>query len=207
MAYPARTVKFVTLNYMEIVGIDEVGRGCLAGPLLVVAARAISELPSGLDDSKVLSRQVREELFILLAEACEFGEGWVKSSEIDGLGLTAATKLGVRRALRNLRVAKDEPIVMDGNYNYAPGIYKNVSVIIAADALVPIVSAASIYAKVRRDEYMRSLAHRYPKYGFETNVGYGTAFHLAAIDSLGIIKNLHRRSFGPLQLLQENLER
>lgn len=187
-------------------GVDEVGRGCLAGPLLVVAARATAGLPEGLADSKVLSRQRREELLVLLVETCRFGEGWVKPSEIDRLGLTAATRLGVRRALAELEVDKNELIVIDGNYNYAPKVYRRVSTVIDADALVPIVSAASIYAKVKRDAYMRSLAARYPDYGFETNVGYGTAFHLAAIGSAGLIRHLHRNSFAPVRLVLEGFE-
>lgn len=188
-----------------VIGIDEVGRGCLAGPLLVVAARALAELPRGLADSKVLSRPVREELAAKLIKVCQFGEGWVKPVEIDQLGLTAATKLGVRRALKQLGVSPAEHLIIDGNYNYAPKSYKHVSVVIDADALVPIVSAASIYAKVMRDGYMRRLAARHPRYGFETNVGYGTALHLAAIEAVGTLKYLHRHSFAPFRL-QENLE-
>lgn len=189
-----------------MIGIDEVGRGCLAGPLLVAAARATGELPQNLNDSKVLSRAQREELFQELLKVCQFGEGWVKPCEIDKLGLTAATKLGVKRALRMLGSTSADSLVIDGNINYAPKSYKKVLVIIDGDALVPIISAASIYAKVKRDHYMRRLSQRHPKYGFDTNVGYGTAFHLAAIDTLGTIKYLHRHSFAPFKFFQESLE-
>jgi ribonuclease HII len=190
----------------KIIGIDEVGRGCLAGPLLVVAAfQASDELPTGLDDSKVLSRQKREDLCERLSEVCQFGEGWVKPAEIDRLGLTAATKLGVKRALKMLGANPSDQLIIDGNYNYAPKGYKQVAAVIDGDALVPIVSAASIYAKVKRDAYMRSLADRHPHYGFDTNVGYGTALHLAAIEKIGTIRYLHRHSFAPFRL-QGSLE-
>jgi len=188
-----------------MIGVDEVGRGCLAGPLLVVAARAKAELPEGLADSKVLSRKSREDLFEMLLPVCNFGEGWVKVSEIDKFGLTRATRLGVKRALTDLAAEYDEQIVIDGNYNYAPKVYKKTSTLIDADALLPIVSAASIYAKVKRDAYMRSLSARHPAYGFETNVGYGTAIHLAAIEASGTIANLHRLSFAPFRF-QESLD-
>jgi ribonuclease HII len=188
-----------------MIGIDEVGRGCLAGPLLVVAAKATGQLPGSLDDSKVLSRARRESLFEQLVGVCQFGEGWVKPCEIDKLGLTAATKLGVVRALRMLGATNQDELIIDGNINYAPKSYKKVSVVIDADALVPIVSAASIYAKVKRDAYMRNLSKRHPKYGFETNVGYGTVFHLSAIDSAGAIRYLHRQSFAPFRLFREGL--
>lgn len=189
----------------KLIGIDEVGRGCLAGPLLVVAAHALSDLPDGLADSKVLSRAAREDLFLLLEQTCSFGEGWVKPSEIDKIGLTKATRLGVRRALRQLGAMRSDKIIIDGNYNYAPASFRHVETLIDADALIPIVSAASIHAKVKRDEYMHKLAARHPKYGFDTNVGYGTSFHLAAIEAAGAIKYLHRASFAPFRL-QESLE-
>jgi ribonuclease HII len=187
-----------------MIGIDEVGRGCLAGPLLVVAACQTGVLPAGLADSKVLSRKQREDFMPILIKVCSFGEGWVKPSEIDKLGLTMATKLGVKRALRQLGSTHKDELLIDGNINYAPKSYKSVKVIIDGDALVPLISAASIYAKVKRDEYMRGLAGRHPNYGFGTNVGYGTKMHLAAIDTLGTIKHLHRQSFSPFKLLQEN---
>jgi ribonuclease HII len=137
-----------------MIGIDEVGRGCLAGPLLVVAARANKQLPKGVTDSKLLSRIQRENLYKELIRCCEFGEGWVKASEIDRLGLTAATKLGVKRALRELKSNNQDELIIDGN----------------------------------------------------TNVGYGTASHLEAIDAFGLIKNLHRISFSPVRLYQQKLE-
>jgi ribonuclease HII len=183
---------------MSIIGIDEVGRGCWAGPMLVVAAREVLALPAGLRDSKVLTKKRREELMLLIAEACQLGEGWVNPAEIDELGLTGATRLGVQRALSNLEAQTDEVIIMDGNINYCPADFINVSCVIDADALHPIVSAASIYAKVKRDAYMAERSLLYPGYQFEKHVGYGTAAHRAALMELGICE-LHRLSFKPLQ--------
>lgn len=186
-----------------MVGIDEVGRGCLAGPLLVVAARPLGILPDGLGDSKALSRVRREELFELLAGSCEFGEGWVTPSEISRLGLAASMRLGVRRAMRGLKAGRTERIIMDGPINYAPKFYTKVECLIDADALIPIVSAASIFAKVKRDNYMRVLGRRHKRYGFATNVGYGTAEHLKALSEHGYLKRVHRRSFEPIRLLEQ----
>lgn len=181
-----------------IVGIDEVGRGCWAGPLLVVAARAKAELPEGLKDSKQLSAAVRERLHADIVETCDLGEGWVQPEEIDELGLAGAMRLAVGRALLALNVGFDEPIIMDGTVNYCPEEFTAVQTLAKADALHPIVSAASIYAKVTRDAHMTRAAQFYPYYGFEKHVGYGTAIHQAALKVHGISR-LHRKSFKPIQ--------
>lgn len=157
-----------------MIGIDEVGRGCWAGPLLVVAARACGDLPIGLADSKVLSKKKREELFIILPESCDFGEGWVQPAEIDRLGLTEAMRLAVQRALAALQAKQNDEIIMDGLINYCSPEYTRVKCIAKADASHPIVSAASIYAKVLRDRKMAELALRHPDYSFDQHVGYGT---------------------------------
>lgn len=182
-----------------MVGIDEVGRGCLAGPLLVIAARAKRELPSGLADSKLLSRQRRQAIFEDLITLCEFGEGWVKASEIDRYGLGRALRLGVRRALDHLDCSEDEEIVIDGIVNYIPKKFIKSRCVVKADNQIPIVSAASIYAKVTRDAYMQQLQAVYPKYGFKRHVGYGTKIHLEAMASLGGLPGVHRFSFAPLR--------
>lgn len=185
-----------------MVGIDEVGRGCLAGPLLVCAARVKTELPSGLKDSKLLSRKQRENIFSLLADTCELGVGWVAPAEIDRYGLAGALRLGVKRALASIKAAADEEIVLDGKINYCPGKYKSARCLVDADNLVPIVSAASIYAKVSRDRKMIALMKDYPDYGFERHVGYCTKLHLQKLEQLGPIKDLHRFSFAPLKELR-----
>lgn len=184
----------------QVIGVDEVGRGCLAGPLLVVAAKAASGLPPGLKDSKLLSKKQREKILDLLSICCEFGEGWVSPAEIDRYGLAQAMRLGSARALKSLVVDPSERIIMDGSVNYLPKKYLRASVMIKADNLVPIVSAASIYAKVTRDKYMSQLAEKYPQYSFERHVGYGTKAHMLAIKQLGALKYVHRQSFVPANL-------
>lgn len=180
------------------IGVDEVGRGCWAGPLLVVAARAHSDLPVDIADSKVLSKKKRETLFLLLPAVCDFGEGWVQPAEIDRLGLSEAMRLGVERALQNLEAAHDDEIIMDGIINYCQPAFVNVQCVARADATHPVVSAASVYAKVLRDHKMVQLAAEHPGYGFEKHVGYGTKVHLEALKQLGITP-LHRLSFRPLR--------
>lgn len=182
-----------------IIGIDEVGRGCWAGPLLVVAARQKGSLPAGVADSKVVSKLKRESLFDAIGASCDIGEGWVKPAEVDELGLTEAMRLAVDRALSALKAGLDEPIIMDGNINYCSPEFTNVQCIVDADATHPIVSAASIYAKVLRDRYMVQAATDYPGYGFEKHVGYGTKVHQLALKTLGICE-LHRQSYKPVQV-------
>jgi ribonuclease HII len=182
-----------------MIGVDEVGRGCLAGPLLVVAAEVLSELPSGLDDSKKLSKAKREELYGVLISTCRFGEGWVDAKDINRLGLTGATRLGVRRALASLQAAADAQILIDGHINYCPRKFNQVQTIVGGDSLIPLISAASIYAKVTRDRYMEKISRKYSGYGFERHVGYGTKAHLAALKLLGPIANFHRINYAPLK--------
>lgn len=184
-----------------MVGVDEVGRGSLAGPLLVVAARQTSDLPDGLKDSKLLSRQVREAMFEPLIKACRFGEGWVESVEIDRLGLGRALRLGVRRSLLALEAGSDEVVIVDGSVNFCPKRFCKAKCLVDADALVPIVSAASVYAKVRRDRFMAELAERFPAYGFDKHVGYGTKQHMEALRELGALKNVHRQIYAPVRRL------
>jgi len=183
----------------KIIGIDEVGRGCLAGPLLVVAARQKSKLPKDIKDSKKLTRGQRETIYQLLTASCQFGEGWVTPAEINRLGLTGATRLGVKRALKALSAGADNEILIDGHINYCPSHYKSVKTIIGGDDLIPIISAASIYAKVRRDAYMKNASRKYAGYGFDKHVGYGTKLHLAAIAELGVLDSFHRLNYAPIK--------
>lgn len=180
-----------------MVGVDEVGRGCLAGPLLVVAARPKAELPAGLKDSKLLTRQQREAFYKVLIRVCDYGEGWVTPAEINKFGLGHCLKLAVRRAINNLAADLDEEIIMDGICNYIPIKFKNRRCEAKADNNYPVVSAASIIAKVKRDDYMRALALKHSKYGFENHVGYGTKSHYAAIEKFGPLKTIHRINFAP----------
>jgi ribonuclease HII len=134
----------------------------------------------------------------LLSICCSFGEGWVKAVEIDKYGLSKALKLGAVRALRNLNAACDEVLVLDGKFNYLPNKYKNSRAVIGGDNIIPIISAASIYAKVTRDRYMIRLAQRHPAYKFEYHVGYGTKTHMLALRRRGALKYIHRQSFFPI---------
>lgn len=182
----------------SVIGIDEVGRGCLAGPLLVVAARNKGKLPKGLKDSKLLSSKQRNSLAVELEKICEIGEGWVSPLEIDSLGLSDAMRLAVKRALVSLGTFVGDQIIIDGKINYCPEEYNSVQPIVDADGLIPIVSAASIIAKVKRDSYMKIQSQEFPQYGFEFHVGYGTKIHLQAIRDHGIC-SIHRTSFSPIK--------
>ncbi len=183
---------------MITVGIDEVGRGCWAGPL-VAGAVILNEPIAGLKDSKKLNKQQRESLAEQINQkAGATGLGWVEPVEIDEVGLTAAVKLAMERALNEISVAYGE-LIIDGNLNFFPDNPKAKAVIKADDG-VPAVSAASIIAKVARDTYMAKAAEAHPEYGFESHVGYGTALHLERLKSHGVSK-LHRLSYKPVAAL------
>lgn len=178
-----------------LIGIDEVGRGAWAGPLLVVAAKG---MPSdAVADSKVLTKRKREHLMDVLQITCTFGEGWVSPSEIDHLGMSESMRLGVMRALTEMNAQTSDDIIMDGHINYCPPQFERVKTVIGADKIHAIVSAASVYAKVRRDQEMARLARMYPNYSFEKHVGYGTKLHADALRAFGACQ-IHRRSFKPV---------
>lgn len=182
---------------MITVGIDEVGRGCWAGPL--VAGAAILRRPiEGLNDSKVLSKKRRNELAVIIQENADVGLGWVTASEVDELGLTEAVRLAMQRAIDQLTTPYDE-VIIDGNYNYLPHI-SGTQAIIKADGSVPAVSAASIVAKVARDTYMEQLEEKYALWHFDKHVGYGTALHKQLLTAHGI-SDIHRLSYKPIRAL------
>ena len=167
-----------------IAGVDEVGRGPLAGP--VVAAAVILPRPlDGLADSKTLCAEERERL----------GVGAASVAEIDRINILQASLLAMRRAVLRLGCLPDLALI-DGNP--ALDLPCPVETIVDGDALVPSISAASSVAKVMRDRLMRRLAARYPGYGWETNVGYATSAHREAIWQLGACCH-HRRSFASVQ--------
>jgi ribonuclease HII len=181
-----------------ILGVDEVGRGCLAGPV-VAGAVLLDKRIRGLRDSKKLTKIQRERFdLIIRAKALAFGIGWANAEELDTLGLTAAVRLAMERAVAEIELPYDE-LIIDGNYNFLRQNPKS-RYIIKADDLIPAVSAASIIAKVARDRYMAEAALRYPGYFFEKHVGYGTPQHVTALQSLGLC-DLHRRSFAPVRAL------
>jgi ribonuclease HII len=181
-----------------ILGVDEVGRGCLAGPV-VAGAVLLDRRIRGLKDSKKLTKLQRERFDVIIqAKAVAFGLGWASPQELDELGLTAAVRLAMERAVAEIKLPYDE-LIIDGNYNFLRTNPKS-RCIIKADDTVPEVSAASILAKVARDRYMADMAQKYPGYFFERHVGYSTRQHIAALESLGLC-DLHRRSFAPIRAL------
>jgi ribonuclease HII len=182
-----------------ILGIDEVGRGPWAGPLVVGAVVLGDAHIEGLTDSKKLTKKKRDALDMLIREqASGFGLGWVHADELDEVGLAAALRLATIRAVEQVTAPYHE-IIIDGTINFLSGTAKGkyVTTLAKADLLIQSVSAASIIAKVARDNYMALQDNVYPGYGFAGHVGYGTALHRSSIDSLGVTP-LHRLSFAPL---------
>ncbi len=180
---------------MTILGIDEVGRGCWAGPLVVGAVILNKEIP-GLTDSKLLNKKKRIELDQQIRESAEFvGLGWVEPGEIDQLGLTASMKLAISRAVQG--APEIDRIIIDGNINYLPGDPR-AEAIIKADQKFPAVSASSIVAKVARDACMQQASQKYPDFGFDRHVGYGTAEHREALQKFGTL-DIHRKSYKPIK--------
>lgn len=185
---------------MVVVGVDEVGRGCWAGPLTACAV-VLGRPIEGLKDSKLLSKKQRTDLWELIKEfALSIGVGWVSSNEIDRLGLSKATELAMKRAMEQIFVPYDE-IIVDGNINYLKD-YPHSRAVIKADNSVPAVSAASIVAKVCRDTYMEELAKQYPNYSFHLHVGYGTKLHRDMLKRHGAC-DIHRLSYKPVKLIVE----
>lgn len=182
-----------------ILGIDEVGRGPWAGPLVVGAVVLGGVAIDGLTDSKKLSKKRREELDVIIRESAHgYGLGWVHADEIDAIGLSGALKQATIRAVEQIDVPYHE-IIIDGTVNFLVDTTKGkyATTMKKADLLVPSVSAASIIAKVARDTYMAEQDNIHRGYNFASHVGYGTAAHRAAIESYGVTP-LHRLSFAPL---------
>ena len=198
-----------------ILGIDEVGRGPYAGPLVIGACilgdwqnSENTEWIEKLTDSKKLSAKRREELYVLIKEkALATATGWVSSAKIDEIGLSEALRLATRRAVEQIQKTKVpfSEIIIDGTMNFLAGtkLEKYVSTLNKGDFLVKEISAASILAKVERDNYMTKLDTVYPEYGFGKHVGYGTAAHQKAMEEFGLTPE-HRRSFRPVREIAEN---
>ena len=179
-----------------VVGMDEVGRGCWAGPVVVGAVMLKRAIP-GVKDSKLLTRSQRETLDVVIRRrALAVGIGWADVQEINEHGLSGTLTLAFGRAIAAIQNTIDA-IIIDGNYNFLPGDDR-VRTLIDADATEPSVSAASIIAKVARDNFMIAASQQYPGYGFERHVGYGTKIHRDALTSLGV-SDLHRTTFRPIQ--------
>lgn len=189
---------------MIIVGVDEVGRGCWAGPLVAGAVALPDDFkavdaPVVLRDSKKMTKNQRETAAVYIQErALGVGLGWVTPAEVDANGVTAAVRLAMERAVAELTVTYDK-LIVDGNVNYFADNPRARAVIKADDSELS-VSAASIVAKVARDDYMTNLGPQYAGYGFDRHVGYGTAAHIAALKLLGV-SDVHRKSYKPIKAL------
>ena len=180
-------------GFSAVCGIDEAGRGPLAGP--VCAAAVIlppdCDIP-GLNDSKKLSEKKREALFPVIQEkALAFGIGWATAEEIDRVNILQATFLAMARAVEALPTPADYALV-DGNRR--PPLGMPVQTLVGGDGLSASIAAASILAKVTRDRWMEELDGQYPQYGFAVHKGYGTKRHYAALTEFGPCP-IHRRSF------------
>ncbi len=179
-----------------VCGVDEVGRGPLAGPL--VAAAVILDraaIPEGIRDSKALTKKRLGLISPQIRDMAAYGIGTVEAEELDEVGLTAANDLAMARAIAALPQRPDFALT-DGK-RVPKGMPCRVQAIVKGDAKSLSIAAASIVAKVHRDAIMRDLALQYPGYGWETNAGYPTLAHRAALKTLGITRE-HRRSFAPV---------
>ena len=189
-----------------IIGVDEAGRGPLAGPVVAAAVVLCKPRPSGLDDSKKLSPARRAELEERIKRRCQWAVGVVEVDEIDRLNIFGATMLAMSLAVQSLCEQLDgEPheVLVDGNLTPVgrrPEWRWPARAIVGGDAIEPCISAASIIAKEHRDRLMREYAQAHPHYGWERNAGYGTPEHLEALRRHGP-SPLHRRSFAPVAQL------
>ena len=190
-----------------VVGIDEAGRGPLAGPVVAAAVVLGPSCPEGLADSKKLSAKRREDLDQRIRESCALGLGIVEPEEIDQLNILVATMHAMTRALEQLitRIGcVPDEILIDGNltpHGRVAAWRWPARPIVGGDGIEPCISAASIIAKVHRDRLMVEAAQSHPHYGWERNKGYGTAEHMAALRTHGPT-SLHRRSFAPVAQLE-----
>ncbi|HEC07366.1 MAG TPA: ribonuclease HII, partial [Thiolapillus brandeum] len=182
-----------------ICGVDEVGRGPLAGPVVAAAVILDPRNPiDGLNDSKKLSEKRRERLYVEIHErALAFAVGRAEVEEIDAINILQASLLAMKRAVEGLSLAPGH-VLVDGNR--LPQLSCSAEAIIGGDGSEPCISAASIIAKVTRDREMVALDGVYPGYGFARHKGYPTKIHLQALQEQGITK-IHRRSFGPVKRL------
>jgi ribonuclease HII len=185
-----------------ICGVDEAGRGPLAGPVFAAAVVFFPgrRAPKGIADSKLLSARRRERLARIIKErALAWAVAWASVEEIDSLNILQASLLAMRRAVESLSLAPDE-VLLDGAH--CPALAMPARAVIDGDAKVKVISAASILAKTARDAEMRRLHERFPQYGFDEHKGYPTPRHLMALRRYGVCE-AYRRSFAPVRELLE----
>lgn len=179
-----------------ICGVDEAGRGPLAGP--VVAAAVVLDraaIPAGIHDSKKTNKKKRELLFDKIMQTAKVGIGHANVAEIDTFNILGATKIAMQRAVEALELGVDVALI-DGNQ--PPALPCKVLTVVKGDSKSLSIAAASIIAKVTRDRMMKDLDARYPVYGFAQHAGYGTKAHMEAIDAHGVCP-VHRSSFAPVR--------
>jgi ribonuclease HII len=189
---------------LTIIGVDEAGRGPLAGSVVAAAvAFPANFYLEGLTDSKKLTEKKREDLYAQITEQCHWSVAEASSIAIDGINILQATLLAMKRAINSLHnefsSSRHENIfrvLVDGNQ--CPDV-PNCLAIVKGDLIEPVISAASIIAKVTRDRQMNELDLKYPEYGFSRHKGYGTKEHLIALSKYGPIKGIHRYTFAPIK--------
>ena len=196
---------FETELGVRVAGVDEVGRGPLAGP--VTAAAVVldpARIPDGLNDSKKLTARARERLYAELMACAEVSVAHASVAEIDELNILRASHLAMERALAGLALAPEHALI-DGNM-IPRGLELPATALVKGDARSVSISAASIVAKICRDRVLVDLAQHHPGYGWETNMGYGSKKHMSALSHLGVTPH-HRRSFKPVHniLYQEKI--
>jgi ribonuclease HII len=185
-----------------ICGVDEAGRGPLAGPVFAAAVvfHPGKRAPNGIADSKVLSAGQRERLAgVIKARALVWAVAWASVEEIDALNILQASLLAMRRAVESLHVAPDE-VLLDGSH--CPELSCPARAVVDGDAKVKVIAAASILAKTARDAEMRRLHERFPQYGFDEHKGYPTPEHLRALRRHGVCE-VYRRTFAPVREVLE----
>tara|TARA_A200000113_G_scaffold118565_1_gene106408 strand:+ start:160 stop:705 length:546 start_codon:yes stop_codon:yes gene_type:complete len=173
-----------------VAGVDEVGRGCLAGPVIAAAVILRKNIP-GLKDSKKLSKKKREELSLTIMKNSYFSFGCSSPKEIDEINILQASLLAMKRAILNLSVEPGK-ILIDGIHK--PDLNTDTQTIISGDSYIDEISAASIIAKVYRDNLMMQFDKEYPNFFFSSHMGYGTKMHKAALKKYGITP-IHRKTF------------
>lgn len=179
-------------------GVDEAGRGCLAGDVFAAAVYLHDNKINHLvNDSKKLSKKKREELFEIITNNYSYGIGIATVEEIDDINILQASLLAMGRAVEATKLTPDL-VMIDGNK--APKIQYKTITIIGGDSIIPAISAASIIAKVARDRYMREMSETYPEYNFSKHCAYGTKEHLQLLEKYGPCA-IHRKSYEPIKQL------
>lgn len=185
-----------------IAGVDEAGRGPWAGPVVAAAVIINGEIIDGINDSKKLSFAQRSIFFEFIKKNYSWGVGIVNESAIDEVNILEATFIAMRKAVGNLTIIPDI-VLVDGNRN--PKLNCNVRTVVKGDSISVSIAAASIIAKVTRDNLMLKLHEHYPQYGWNRNFGYGTRHHQEALEKYGP-SPYHRRSFAPVRKFFVNME-